>query len=306
MKYLLWVVCLLMVVSAQAQQRYFYGRITDDAGKAIPFAIVQVKDQNQGVYSNEQGIFSFQADLALQRTLIFFSLGYEKQELSAATLPKDSIIIRLVQKDFSLQAVTFVDKERRLAATLGRKNVSHTGDSYGKYGSEHAIFLQPIIPVRHALLKDIYVYITNEGIPSTRFRVHVYKADPETGMPGPDITDSNMIVHAENGNEWVHIDVSHKRIPVKRSGIFVSVEWVSGNGNVMKNMQSAKNPDVTLYNGQVLGLTDQYGPQSLAYARHVLLNDEWIQFPCPDYITPFSKCLNPMIYCTYSYLQPTD
>lgn len=301
MKYFLSAVGIMLGLCSFAQERYFFGRVVDEQGRGVPFAVVQAKDMHQGVYCTESGTFSFKADAQLVKSFIFFSLGFTKREIKVTDLAKDSIIVQLPVDHVSLNTVTF--SPPKTEAILGNKFLGHLGDSYGKYGSEHAIFLKPNKDIAggSGTIKEIFVFITDEGIPNTKFRIHVYSRDTATKLPGKDLADSNIIVQAKHGNEWVKADVSKLKIPVK-GGVFISVEWVSGNGNVMTDLQSAKNPTVTQYNGQVLGLTDDYGPKRLAYARHTLLDDNWIRFDCTERPYTEPKCVNPMIYCTYTYI----
>ena len=72
------------------------------------------------------------------------------------------------------------------------------------------------------------------GIPNSKFRVHVYDIDTSY-LPGNDVLDSNVILKATVGNEWVSVDLSSRHIPVGR-GVFISMEWISGFGNVKINL----------------------------------------------------------------------
>jgi len=299
MRFLFLFVAFITPVCCFSQNRVFVGRVVDKDRKGIPFAVVEAKDRNQGVYCDENGIFSFTGNAEEIKTLLFFCLGYEKKEISTEILPMDSIIVMLNMATSSLNMVTIKSKTgKRVSGVLGKKHPEHDGECYRFYGSETAIKLNAEDDKQDGILKTVNVYITKEGDWRTKFRIHIYEYD---SLPGREITDSNIIVQAEKANSWVKIDLSNKRIPVNE-GVFVSVEWISGFGNTEKSLQSEKHPEVTNYNGQVLGLTDDYGKASKTYSRKPF-SKTWEYFDDANAPRKGGYFLNPMIYCTYSYIK---
>jgi hypothetical protein len=291
----LWV----LAVTATAQSRVFVGRITDRQHRGIPFAIVQVKDRPQGVYTDENGAFAFTADAAEVQTLVFFCMGYEKKEMAVAGLPADSIMVTLNSQATALREVAITGRKGKArTATLGnsRRQLHHDGECYRNYGAETAIKLKADT-AHDGVLKEVYVYITGDGDWRTRFRVHVYEWDL---LPGRELTDSNIIVAATRPDSWVRVDLTALRIPVN-DGLFVSVEWISGYGNTQQVLGSAKHPEVTAYNGQVPGLTTGYGKPSRTYSRKPFAS-EWEWYDDAAAPRKGGYFLNPMIYATYSYV----
>jgi hypothetical protein len=277
-----------------SQVRTFYGRVIDNNKQGIPFAIVHAKEKSSGVYCDEAGRFVFTANTDSVKTIIFSCLGYEKKERPVSLLPTDSIFIELKQNNIVLHEYSV----KATGNVLGKRNLSHTGDSYGRYGSEHAIYLKAKNIPKKATINTVYVYITDEGLPDTKFRIHVYSRDEETGMPSKELTDTNVIVHATKGNEWVTADLSNKGIQIK-TGVFVSVEWVAMSGNSTLSQKSRRHASANEYNGQVLGLTNSYGSNSKIFSRRVLENGDWFFFDCKAK-SRYNKCDIPMIYCTYN------
>ena len=148
----------------------------------------------------------------------------------------------------------------------------------------------------------MFIYITNDGVPETKFRVHVYDIDSSGRYPGADITDSNVVLHANTGNEWVSVDLSSKRIPLGK-GLFISIEWIEEHGHIHQVeycMRDQGNiPDSNLPGKKMdyhaLGGTDGYNKEgSIFYARHPF-SKEW------DALN--SVLFNPMIYCTYNHIK---
>jgi hypothetical protein len=300
MKYLLFFLSLLQGLTGIAQNRVFMGRVVDKHNKGIPFAVVSVKEQNRGVYCDENGAFAFTANAEEIKTLVVSCLGFEQKEISTDIIPLDSVIISLQTRVATLREVSIIGSKGKTAVgTLGksRKHLSYEGDCYRYYGSETAIRLKADT-AKGGTLKEVYVYITDEGAPTTKFRVHLY----EWGrLPDRELTDSNIIVQAKKGKSWVRIDVSNLHIPVGK-GVFVSVEWISGFGNSQMAMVSEKNPEVNNYNGQVLGLTSDYGKPSRTYSRQPF-EKKWIYYDAPEAQRRGGYFLNPMIYCTFTYLK---
>ena len=296
MKYLvLLLISLLYFLNSFSQEKHFFGKVTDkDKKTGIPFCVVKAKDRNEGVYTDENGRFSFTSNTDSVKSFIFYSLGYLGREVATTEFPNDSINVELKKEYTNLKEVVVVADGKVRHKILGRRKARHVSDCYQKYGEEDAVFLHAD-HLNNGFLKEIFVYITNEGIPDTKFRVHVYEKDPVTNMPARELTDSNLIVHANKGNEWVKADLSNKRIAIG-AGVFISVEWIAGHGNNEASLQSSKHADIVKnHNGQVMGLQRNYG---VAYMYHRYpFHTEWIS----NWDANLNPALCPMIYGTYTY-----
>lgn len=294
------VVLLLFAKMVTAQNRVFMGRVTDKQNRAIPFAIIEAKGLGTGVYTDEHGAFAFLGDAARIQTLVVSCMGYATKEINTDILPADSVMIILEPKANRLKEVTITGRSGKTATGIlgkSRKKLHSDGDCYRMYGSETAIRLDAN-KEHDGILDAVYVYITGEGDPRTKFRVHVYEYGD---LPKNEITDSNVIANAQKGNTWVKVDLSAKRIPVNE-GLFISVEWVSGFGNNQQTLQSEKNPEVNKYNGQVLGITSGYGKPSYTYSRQPF-SKEWVYYDDASAQRKGGYFLNPMIMATYTYVK---
>ena len=294
MKYILTLVTTLIALNSFSQERAFFGRVIDKATrKGIPFCLVQAKGRNEGVYTDEHGRFSFTSNLDSAKTFLFYCLGYTKQEFAAGKLSKDSILVELHKESYNLKEVT-VRKGKPRTDYIGMKKAKHNGDCYQKYGEEDAVFLKAD-GAKNGILKEVYLFVTDEGVPTTKFRIHIYSKDPVTNLPSKELTDSNIIVNATKGNEWVMVDLGNKWIDIY-DGVYISMEWIAGHGNTDRSLQSVKHADVNNHNGQVLGLTKNSwkGKAKVQYMYHRdAFHNEWVFNYNPLYC--------PMIYAKYIY-----
>ena len=294
MRFAFLVIACLFTIPSFSQEKTFTGKVIDkDSKEGVPFCVVKVKDRNEGAYSDETGKFSFTSYSADSvKAFQFYCLGFGKLEVPTGSFSGDNTIIELKKEIATLNEVVFTGETGNVKKrTLGKRKMKYFGDCYQKYGEEIAVFL-PANKLYHGYLKDVFVYITDEGVPTTKFRIHVYEKDPVTNLPAKELTDSNLIVHAINGSEWVKASLHSKRIPVG-SGVFISVEWVAGHGNVDKALQSSKHTEVSAHNGQVLGLTKNYGIRYMYHRKPFQ----------PDWGFDFDKSLCPMIYGTFTYVK---
>jgi hypothetical protein len=288
-----------MTLTATAQTRVFSGRVTDEKKNGIPFAIIEAREQRQGVYTDENGYFAFTADTTVVKTLAVFSMGYAQRQLQVALLPADSLHITLTPQATTLGTVKITARKgKKREGILGhsRRKLPYHGKLFRNYGAETAIKLRADTGRYNATLREVYVYISPEGEPTTKFRVHVYEWDD---LPKREITDTNVVVAARKGGTWVKVDLSSRKIPVGE-GLFVSVEWVAGFGNTQIPLQSTSDSAVVGFNGQVLGITDGYGQASITYSRKPF-SSEWQYYDDPRAMRRGGYFLNPMIYCTYIY-----
>ena len=287
---------LLLFISADiiAQQRAFYGRVSDKDNVGIPFAIIQSTDGNIGTYTDDNGIFYLELDPIQVNGLRFSCVGYEKKEILVKNWENDSIRITLDENPLTISEVVVAAKLGELKeAMLGNNDLEYKGQVYFDIGDEMAVFLPAERKNRkkRGFLKEVYIYVTKIGIEDSRFRIHVYDQDPETGMPKNDITTDNIIVYASSGNEWLRVDLSKYKIPVRNGGVYVGIEWISGYGNDPKKRWRR---GLFTYNSPVVGFTQSYGGKHKRFCR-LGFSQQWRDCNYKKYR------LRPMVYGSYTY-----
>ena len=298
MKFIFYLFCLFLGINAFSQQRHIHGHVTDKQGIDIPFVIVQEKGMDKGAYCDEHGKFSVDVDPDSATALIISCMGYERKEIALDSIHSDPLNIILDDKSIQLREANISTKKlKQKTGIIGKKGLQEDDICIGRYGHEEAIYLEGNSS-RRGYIKEIFVYVTNDGAPSTKFRVHVYNVD-DSDLPGRDITDSNLITHANTGNEWVKIDVSSKHIPIK-GGVFISIEWIPGLGNDPSLHTTSKYGPDFKFSGQVIGYTNGYWKRgSLIYNRDVLRGTKWHYFEMMHFEK--TNVPNLMIYATYTY-----
>ena len=290
------------------------GIVIDKNHHALPFAIIET-DHSDGLVCDSSGRFSFRYNPDSLQYIVVQRRGYEDRKLLTKDLGDDSITVELDRENIKLNEVTIVGTKKRIKeGVLGKRKLSNNGSAYMSYGDELAIYLENKHQHRNQYLKCIYIYITDEGLPATKFKVHVYGSDSATGNPLNELSKKEIIVHGTKGNEWLKVDVHEQAIPVK-DGIFVSVEWTGGYGNDTRDIDIEhpttywdggagfrRYPEHHTINGAVLALTWKYGIRPLTYQRSKSGNKN--QWHCVNMPTPGTKMvhgINPMIYCKYSF-----
>ena len=98
MKSKLIVFFLVFSIKSLAQERLFFGRVVDDQGYGIPYAIVEVIDRFDGAYCDTNGVFSFHTKSDSMAGLKFYRQGYADKNIALKNLSRDSIIVVLKKK----------------------------------------------------------------------------------------------------------------------------------------------------------------------------------------------------------------
>ncbi len=290
---------LLTPVIVMAQQKTIHGLVRDADGRPIERCMVRPSNLMVVTHTNAQGWYSLTYDAGDKvSALLFQCMGYEAKQVD---IHGDALNVQLQRKVTELNdVVVSTGKDGKLRrGVLGKKKLKPFGMFSGDIGTEWAIFLDAD-SAKHGVLDKIYVYILNDALTTSRFRVHVYDIDTSY-LPGHDLLDSPVIAHANVGDEWVAIDVSRMQVPVG-GGVFISVEWIAGYGNDLRRVVSKTYSAQGEINGMILAGTEGYYKQwSLAYERNLLTNFPWKYQVLAG---SFKKnIVNPMIYATYHYIR---
>ncbi len=324
---LLLIIFLSVLLSDVAYSQVFtlYGRIVDEHKKGIHGCGVEDTLNHDGVLTDAHGYFSIPFLPDSTKALKFYGLGYQSKIIPTDELIRyknDTLVLALTAENYNLNAVKVTGKKEKMKQrVLGVKRQKQVGHYYGDFGDEFAICLQADPDNREGYLKEVFIYITDDGAPASNFKVNVYKKDTAKLAPGVNLT-GGIIAHGTKGNEWIRIDVSDKRIPIM-GGVFVGVEWIAeGNTDELFTFNSSgwwrrggiKLPDAPTspsgypleigFRGQVMGSTWDYGRINRTFEKYKD-DDKWnyAEIGAPKRYGLFDRghWWNPMIYCTYTY-----
>ena len=101
---------LLFTTPIFAQQFTVSGKITDDAGKAIPFASVYIQNTTQGASANSDGEYSLQLKPG-KYTVQYKAVGYKQESRTVDAGQNQTINVTLSTEFYQLQAVTVGGKD---------------------------------------------------------------------------------------------------------------------------------------------------------------------------------------------------
>lgn len=292
MKYILSVIILLFTINASGQLRPVYGKVVDEQGSPVPYALVLIKDRNNGAYTEENGVFYLELDPVTNSKLIVSCVGYEKKEVALPKSVKDSLVVTL-KGNMSIPEVSITAKQGVIKEMkLGKDELVYKGQVYFNIGDEMAVFL-PVEKKRreNGYLKNVFIYVTSIGNEASKVRLHVYDEDPNTGEPMNEITGANIIVNAHEGNAWLHVDLSKYKIPVKGNGVYLGIEWIDGYGNDPKEKWRR---GLFTYHSPVIGFTQSYGGKHKRYCK-LGFSSTWRDGEYKRYR------LSPMVYGSYTY-----
>ena len=89
----------------------YAGRVLDEKGEAIPYATVYPEIAPEwGTATNNDGYFSFEANLTKDSKIIVSYIGYEKKTMRAEELLKDENVIVLHEQPIALQEMVIAAK----------------------------------------------------------------------------------------------------------------------------------------------------------------------------------------------------
>lgn len=295
-------IALFFCFAGHSEERAFSGKVMNKDGKGIPYTAIFMHNTGIGYYTDSNGAFHFKYDTDCNEIVQFRCIGYRTKQIYISELFPDSVSVSLDREDIRLDPVVVSwGKEKTETGVLGNTGAKKFREGcsncqrgvYGSFEDEYGVFLKADSQ-RQGILKDVYVYITKDGLPQSSFRVHVYNVDGKKFAPLNDITDSNVVVHGQKGNEWVRVDLSNKKIPVK-GGVFITVEWVTGHYYYPKSWSK----EILYTRAQVVGMAREYCKQAMISVHRKVYDNAWNVDICQP--GEGRKVMSTSIYATYTF-----
>ena len=209
------------------------GKLLEATSKTpIAYANIGIVNKNIGTISNPDGTYNLRLDSTLIHEKITFSaLGFERKSIAVMEIMQKPFFkeVLLNEKSVVLDEIYIKHKlhviNRIKHTTLG--NEHHNSGTIrldtARAGGIVALLLQhDEAPFK---LNTIRIYIPQNSN-TFKVRVRFYKVDPETGGPGEDLIEKNIILNSDISKGWLKEDLSNHNIWIKEKEFFLAFEWI--------------------------------------------------------------------------------
>ncbi|MEM8528675.1 MAG: serine hydrolase, partial [Bacteroidota bacterium] len=226
MRYLLYIWVFLSCVSKIYSQETISSKIIDENGNGIPFATIGIIEKNFGIVTFEDGSFNLvHKQEYVGDTLVISSLGFKQEKISYDDFLSKKPESILLKETATLLNEIVVLPEKLFFYEMGfkrKKSPNHLGISSPLKGATVAILIENISePV---LIDEIAIVIRKLNMDSVQLRCRIFDVNRETGLPGSDLIDENLIkVSTQKEQELVF--KPKKDIWIDHA-FFVGFEWV--------------------------------------------------------------------------------
>ena len=251
------------------QNSQIKGCIFDGSSKEkIPYAHIYLKRNGAGTISKKNG--EFKLIIPQQKivdTVVFSALGYNTKELPLGkTLNTDTLYLH--KKTYQLPPVTVIaQKQTIMMGSRNNRKINGFADgitmgSNKPGGTIFALYIENTDNI-NGIIKSVRFYIEKRGHPDTKFRVRIFERNYNDSCPGKDLLHKNVIIHGDQGNEWVYADLEKYYIEIPKHGFFVAMETLPD----AKPYKTAIMGN-TVY-GNVLAGTKEFGKKNLTWITNI-------------------------------------
>ncbi|GAA3947209.1 carboxypeptidase-like regulatory domain-containing protein [Hymenobacter algoricola] len=222
------------------------GRVVDSKTKEpIPFASIQLKEEQTGALTNEYGFFQMaMPEKNAQDSLLVLALGYFRK---AVVIKKGGnmtdLIVEVPKRVVELGNVTVKGGKVKDLSLGSKGNTPGEGMIQGMPGQQYAFYVKNEKGKKLGNIRSASFYIGENGFPREPFRVRIYKADGNYNSPNTDLLTENVVVSAPGGGQWYTVDLTPYNIEAPGEGFYVAMEWiVSGDKFYTTNFMDTYTP----------------------------------------------------------------
>lgn len=261
-----------------------------ETNEGLPFAHILQLSKNKKELTNANGEFKLDS-LTLIDSLLISCIGYEQQVIIGERLMNDKTIA-LVPKSKNIDEVKVTVKRgkyltKKIGIVKKPKTLFFDYNITGKNGTEQAVWI-PNPYSTPGYLKNVNIFITENGFPDAYFRIHIYECQLEK-KPDKELTQSNIITSGTFGNEWITVNLTQERIFISENGCFIGIEWfdspLSKNYSdtlTYGNSNDHKHTRIHSGNGVVLGSRNESYRNAKNKVWHKNEKEEWISWTIAD------------------------
>ncbi|MEP6845589.1 MAG: hypothetical protein ABI861_06285, partial [Panacibacter sp.] len=195
--------------------------------KPLAYAIIISNNGQRITYTDMNGYFVIPADsLKKNDTIAIQFLGYVKQFLLAENL-YDSLLVRMVREEQSLEPVFVTNCPRFEAFTLNKK-MGQIKQYIGPGPETRLVIMSRYYNAtgRNSYLKKVSLLLdeksSNMQIP---IRLRWYEWDNDARMPGKELTDTSIIVYPYKAG-WNEFELPDKTIEFPKDWIVFGFEFI--------------------------------------------------------------------------------
>ncbi|MGI4737753.1 MAG: carboxypeptidase-like regulatory domain-containing protein [Janthinobacterium lividum] len=212
-----------------AQEGRITGRVVDAATQSpIPFASINLHDEQTGALTNEYGYFQLAMPTKVtEDSIIVMALGYRRTALFVKRgANMEEVILQIPKLSIQLATVNIEASKVKPLLLGAHANSPGAGMIQGMPGSQYAFLCKNEKAKKLGLIRSVAFYIGENGFPREPFRVRIYKADGNYNAPNSDMLAESVIVSAARGGEWFTVDLTAYNIPAPEEGFYVAMEWI--------------------------------------------------------------------------------
>jgi len=263
---------LAVVVLLFSQPEFIYGqlnisgKIIDETTKhPVKFANIWIKAANIGTTSNEDGLFTLNADsICVNKNVVISAIGYADTIIPLGNIENE---IRLRPKIYQLPEVAVFPRKKKV---LVINDLSDT-----KFNAAIMNDTTPQIVGRFFRYDDRYltfryvksVTIYSRDIHKGKFNLRLYSFDTLRMKPIKELVNQNIIVQTRlslfGEPKPVEVDLSKYNIIFPEAGMLVCVEWLILPENRYKvtfsNLDAKTKKVKTMYSPHLAATLDKYG-----------------------------------------------
>lgn len=203
--------------------------VDSESHLAVSYAHVRTTNRLNGVISDFNGLFVLDSSFKDIDSVIISCIGYNPETILVSDLSEKKLIELTPSahnlSEVNVSAARTKYQSKNLGVTKKPKKTrfpDYAGTA--ENGQEKAVW----IPNDYSIpgyLKNINIYVSDLGYPDAHFRIHVYACNALETKPDKELTTSNIIASASNGNQWVSIDIISEQIQIGENGCFIGIEW---------------------------------------------------------------------------------
>ncbi len=246
MKKYIFIIILNILFLNLLAQRTISGTVVDSKTKEpIPYAMVSVKGNEIGIYSDDKGFFKLEK-VNNEDSILISHLSYINQTYMATSL-KQNCNIKLEGKNFELKEIIVLENKYPIFA-LGNLNIKANSSFQMRQGSE-AVTLINSPNETNAYIKELVYKIPKKRKSNILIRAHLYENN--NGKPGNEIIlKNNKIVIDNRIKADIVINLKDLNLKFPKEGLFMGFEFlgtIDVSGNLIGSHDVLYGPTVSTF-----------------------------------------------------------